>query len=65
MGFHLQPYEEIHLHSGWCRGARRGLRTKNRNGKSAVAGKEGDQHHGGKSIADCDEQDGDGDQHDN
>ena len=43
----IRVYEEIHLHSGWCRPAR-GLRTKNRNGRARVeSGEFTGSHYGG------------------
>src|SRR6266567_8921811 len=57
---HLQPYEEIHLHSRWCRVVVRSLRTKDRDSESAGWGKERNEHHDRESFAGHD-----GDEHDN
>jgi hypothetical protein len=63
LGFHPQPYEEIHLHARWCRVLARGLWTKIRDSKSAGWGKKRNQYDGSESFARYDQQDGD--EHDN
>jgi hypothetical protein len=59
LGLLSTTYEEIHLHSGWDRVVARGLRTKNRDSKSAGWGKERIQHDNRESFAGHDKQDGD------